>query len=208
MEPTPRNEGLDPVRASVAAYSEHVAAYSAAHAEKMAEVILDAGCGAGRDLERFVRGGHCAVGVDLNEAFLAVAADTLEGWPVQLHQADLRDLPFDDGAFDTVWACASLVHLTPDAAEQALGELARVTRAGGPLYVSVKGAGASGWRHTPHGLRYFTVWGQRPLHAALGRAGWGVEALGADGDFVTAWARRLPPRSAVSGRGGLSRHRY
>lgn len=116
MGPTPRNEDLDPVRASVAAYSEHVAAYSAAHAEKMADavdrfcrgldetaVILDAGCGPGRDLERFVRGGHCAVGVDLNEAFLAVAADVLEGWPVQLHQADLRDLPFDGGAFDAVW---------------------------------------------------------------------------------------------------------
>ena len=76
----------DAVVESVATYSEHVDEYDATHRPKMAEqverfarslrtpaLILDAGCGPGRDLARFTSMGHVPRGIDLNPDFVAMA---------------------------------------------------------------------------------------------------------------------------------------
>lgn len=195
--------GSDVVAVSVAAYSEHIEDYQAANRDLMAaavdrfcaqltpadDVILDAGCGPGRDLLRFAERGHCAVGVDLNVEFLDAAATLLEGWPVHLRTADLRALPFDTDSFAGTWACASLVHLPEPDTQTALAELARVTRPGGPVYVSVKRGERSGWANTPHGRRWFTRWTPARFAAAATRAGLRVEAVDANEVFVDLWCR-------------------
>jgi SAM-dependent methyltransferase len=186
----------DPVAASVTAYTDHAATYAARNAGKVAETaarfiahvpiggrVLDAGCGPGRDLARFTAAGLTPVGVDLNPAFLAMAA---EHAPVE--PGDLRRLPFDADSFDGVWACASLVHLPPADAATVLGELRRVTRGGGTVYASVKCSGETGWWDTDVGRRWFQVWSPDVFAAAVEGAGLRVVAVEPGPRFVDVWA--------------------
>jgi len=183
--------------ASVAAYSTHVAAYEQAHRSKVADlvqrfsdalpagsIVLDAGCGPGRDLARFAALGHHPTGVDANAAMVAEA---------QRHGhakvGDLRALPFVDNTFDGAWACASLVHMDKTEAYIALCELARVVRPRGPVYASVKASGQYGWRDTRHGHRWFNVWAPNAFARVAKTAGLAVESTDLSGEFVNLWAR-------------------
>jgi SAM-dependent methyltransferase len=62
--------------------------------------LLDVACGTGKSLEPFVRRGYAAIGCDLSQPMLDVAAAKL-GPSVRLERQDLRDLP-RLGAFDLV----------------------------------------------------------------------------------------------------------
>jgi len=95
------------------------------HAHRGARV-LEAGCGTGLVLER-LRAGAPAVGIDLSRGMLTRAGK--RGLPVA--QADLLRLPFPDGAFDVVCSFKVLAHV--ERIEDAVAELARVTRPGGLL---------------------------------------------------------------------------
>src|SRR5690349_13760606 len=67
--------------------------------------ILDLGCGSGRDAHYFASRGFCPVGLDYSISLLRLAKQRC-CWPVVL--ADICALPFKYGAFDAVWAVASL----------------------------------------------------------------------------------------------------
>ncbi len=71
------------------------------------------------------------VGSDLNQPMLDHAARVGTARPVRWQQADVLDLPFDEGAFDAV-VCQFAVMFFPDRVK-ALGEIRRVLRPGGTL---------------------------------------------------------------------------
>lgn len=105
--------------------------------------VLDVPCGAGLALDG-VRPGVRYVGVDVSPAMLGRTrrrAGVL-GLSVELVEADVGALPFDDGAFD-VCVCLNGLHCLPDPAG-AVRELARCLRPGGRLTgdAVVTGAGA------------------------------------------------------------------
>ncbi len=187
---------LDPLVASVAAYTDYAAAYERRNAGKVADRverltaglrpgarILDAGCGPGRDLARFSAAGHRPIGVDLNPAFLAMAA---EHGPVV--PGDLRALPFPARSFDAVWACASLVHLDPAGCRTALAEFWRVARTGARVYASVKCVGETGWQDTECGRRWFQSWSPVAFAEAFEDAGFRVRSVEPGPVFVDVWA--------------------
>jgi SAM-dependent methyltransferase len=104
---------------------------------------LDAACGTGRHARRLAELGHAVTGVDLTPEMLARArahtppagaAGPAGAGTLTFAEADLRALPFADGAFDLVVCGLALSHLDDLAA---VGELARVLRPGGRLVVSV-----------------------------------------------------------------------
>lgn len=147
--------------------------------------VLDAGCGPGRDLARFVAAGLSPVGVDLTPEFVEMAQRVA---PVVC--ADVRALPMVARSFDAVWACASLVHLDRSAAKLALAELGRVARRGAPGYVCVK-TGESGWRSKPgETRRWYQGWTHGELESALEAAGWSVARITVSEEWVTAHTRR------------------
>ena len=94
--------------------------------------ILDAGCGTGRRVRSCEGLPKLALGLDLVPEML------LAGWPGGTPflrvAADLRRMPVRDATFDLVW-CRLVIGHVPDF-EVAYGELARVTRAGGDLFLS------------------------------------------------------------------------
>jgi ubiquinone/menaquinone biosynthesis C-methylase UbiE len=109
-----------------------------------AQWVLDAGVGTGR-LGRSLAGLHPrTVGVDVSRQMmremlrLAGGGDgnTADAAAMCLAQADLRALPFPDGAFAAVLA-AHVFHLIGDW-ERALDEVWRVLRPEGSLFVSVE----------------------------------------------------------------------
>ncbi|MFC5720550.1 class I SAM-dependent methyltransferase [Streptomyces gamaensis] len=196
---TPAAPSFDPAAASVAVYSEHAAAYEAAHAAKMAEktgrfaeslpvpsLILDAGCGPGRDLARFTAHGHLARGVDLNPVFVEMASAH-----APTSRCDLRSLAarFPAATFDGIWAAASLVHLQDHETVDVLGQFARLLRPGGKLYACLKSTGSTGWLDEPDGRRWYTVWEPEAFAEAVGAAGFAVEEV-ERGVFVEVWATR------------------
>jgi ubiquinone/menaquinone biosynthesis C-methylase UbiE len=96
--------------------------------------VLDVGCGAGRHLVPLVRNGFRAVGADLSEQALALL-DPRYSRVV----ADVQRLPFSDRSFDAVTCYGVLQHLTLAGRVKAVGELFRVLRHQGLVFVEVAG---------------------------------------------------------------------
>lgn len=117
-------------------------------------LLLDLGCGPGRDTLAFVEQGYPVVGADLSGGMLAEARRRVpEG---RFVQADMLALPFPPETFSGIWACASLLHLPRQAATPALAEMRRVLVPGGALFVGVKRGKGEAWRENPeNGLRFF-----------------------------------------------------
>lgn len=190
----------DPVAVSVAAYSDHADEYERCHALKMLDrverfagslpvpsLILDAGCGPGRDLARFASLGHVPRGVELNPVFAARASGYAPTW-----QADLRELTrlFPPGLFDGIWSSASLVHLPEREAIRVRSQFAVLLRRGGRLYACVNTVGQTGWLNEPDGQRWYQIWDGGAFAASVRSVGLRVDQVD-QGRFVEVWASRL-----------------
>lgn len=100
--------------------------------------ILDAGCGSGRDAKAFAEQGFVVTAFDAS-VVMAELASRHAGLPVQI--LTFQELSYQ-GAFDGIWACASLLHVPIADEEAVFQKLVRALRGGGILYVSYKvGAG-------------------------------------------------------------------
>lgn len=108
-------------------------------APTLGDRILDAGCGEGQVARLFAESGAGTIGCDLSEAQLA-AASSFRGpergvspLPPLYVRGSLEALPVRGGVFDAAVAVLVLEHVA--AVEEAIEELARVTRRGGRVVV-------------------------------------------------------------------------
>ena len=108
--------------------------------------VLDAGCGSGRDSLHFLRAGYQVTAFD-GSSELAARASRLTGLPV-------RCMTFDQvsevGAYDGIWACSSLLHLSPAELRATLPRLVSALRPGGVFYASFKYGTFCGERNGRH----------------------------------------------------------
>lgn len=98
--------------------------------------VLDVACGTGivaRTAAERVGPEGRVVGVDLNEAMLTVAERVCPG--IELRQADVTVLPFDDATFDGV-LCQMALMFFPDR-QAAIGEMGRVAKPQGTVVIMV-----------------------------------------------------------------------
>jgi 2-polyprenyl-3-methyl-5-hydroxy-6-metoxy-1,4-benzoquinol methylase len=103
--------------------------------------VLDLGCGSGwLSIEIARLGVRNVVGVDIDDAVLALNALTLNGAEIRGVQARSEDLPFANDSFDLVIAKDLLEHL-PDPSSTT-NEIYRILRPGGAVYASAPAPGS------------------------------------------------------------------
>ena len=97
-------------------------------------LILDFGCGSGRDSKRFCDLGFSVDAVDGSPEMCDIAA-AYTGFPVRcLLFQDLDEIEKYDG----VWACASILHLNRKDFADVFLKTARALKEGGVMYTSFK----------------------------------------------------------------------
>lgn len=99
--------------------------------------ILDAGAGAGRNLHWFVEEGFEVYGTDRDPAAVEALRERYPGLPAETFQvAAVEDLPFPDAYFQHVISSAVLHFADSEAHfERMFGEMVRVLRPGGSLFI-------------------------------------------------------------------------
>ena len=157
-------------------------------------VILDFGCGPGRDLRALRARGHDPIGLDGTPRFVAMARDYsgCEVW-----QQDFLSLRLPDARFDGVFANATLQHVPTAALPRVLGELRAALKPGGVLFASIPhGGGEEGWNrgrysvyHSPAAwMRHLEVAGLVPIGHYFRPAGLPREAQ----PWLATLSRRAP----------------
>ena len=112
-------------------------------------VILDFGCGPGRDLKALTAMGHHAIGLDGTPAFVAMARAE-SGCAVW--QQDFLQLSLPDAYFDGVFANASLFHVPSQELPRVLRQLHATLKPDGVLFSSnPRGNIEEGWNHGRYG---------------------------------------------------------
>ena len=168
-------------------------------------LVIDAGCGSGRDLAEFAAAGIDVVGIDLSTGLLEEASKHLvqEGQNAGLMHCDFRDLPFDDGAISAVWAMASLVHLNRHEFVEALAEFRRVLSDDGVVFTSVKWGGVKSgsvevWEPGPGGTqRWFRYYSEDEVREMAEVSGLSVAYLDrGEGCSHGAWVNAVLERAA------------
>lgn len=145
----PSDDDQDATRASynriASAYADHFASefdHKPLERRLLAEfaaantpgLIADVGCGPGQAAAYLSGCGVEVVGIDLADEMVAQARRLHPA--LRFEQADMRALPFADGALAGVVALYCLIHLAPDKVPAALAEFRRALRPGGALLVS------------------------------------------------------------------------
>jgi ubiquinone/menaquinone biosynthesis C-methylase UbiE len=120
-------------------------------------LILDAGCGWGRDCQAFADRGFSVIGVDLSTEMLSIARRFAPN--CIFLQADLRKIPLNDSYVDGIWCCAGLLHLERSQIPQVLSEFKRVMKTGATCCIMPKkgiGEGITKGGHSWGKPRFFT----------------------------------------------------
>lgn len=97
-------------------------------------LILDAGCGSGRDTRFFLGHGFDVVAFD-NSSEMVDLASNFTGQDCLLLSFD--DIYFEN-KFDGVWACSSMLHVPKNNMINVLNKLCTALKHGGVLYTSFK----------------------------------------------------------------------
>ena len=145
--------------------SQNIAALLKAIEREAPYVILDLGCGPGRDLRQFT-----AVGLDGSAELSAMARANTDC--EVLHQ-DFLALDLPSARFDGIFANASLFHVPSRQLARVLGDLAATLKPGGVLFCSnPRGHNEEGWAGGRYGCfhdletwrAYVSAAGFRKLH--------------------------------------------
>jgi ubiquinone/menaquinone biosynthesis C-methylase UbiE len=100
---------------------------------RLAEPVLDIGCGDGRFFRRVFPDVGRVVGVDLSADVVDLARQS--GIYERVHQVPAHQIPEGEGEFQSAFANCSLEHMSE--IDAVLAEIARVTQPGASLLVSV-----------------------------------------------------------------------
>ena len=125
-------------------------------------LILDFGCGPGRDTKIFLDAGYRVEAIDGSEE-MCRAASAYTGIPVKRMLFEELDA---EKRYDGIWACASLLHLPAGKLPDVLRKIERALKSGGVLYASFRYGDFEGMLNG----RYFTYYTEETLAEVFGAA--------------------------------------
>lgn len=111
-------------------------------------LILDFGCGSGRDTKYFMNHGYKVEATDGSEELCRLAS-TYAGVPVKHLLFQELD---EQKKYDGIWACSSILHLSKDELENVVKRMLHALKDNGVIYTSFKYGTFEGERNG----RYFT----------------------------------------------------
>lgn len=111
-------------------------------------LILDLGCGPGRDSRYFLSKGFLVEAIDGSEEMVRIARENT-GLPVK--QMLFNELD-ETNKYDGVFACASLLHVPSKELPEVIGKVSKALKNNGIFYLSFKYGNFEGYRND----RYFT----------------------------------------------------
>ncbi len=137
---------------------------------KKGSLILDAGCGPGRDVLYFLNKGYRVIGVDASEGMIREAKKRApEGTFLKM---DIEKLRFEKNTFDCVWACASVLHVRKSGIAKVLKGFKKVLKREGILFITVKKGIGEKIKIYPNGTkRFFAYYAKGELEGLLRNAG-------------------------------------
>jgi SAM-dependent methyltransferase len=111
-------------------------------------MILDLGCGAGRDSKAFIDAGYNVVAMDGSLELCQIASKYIGQEVICATFQEFSSTML----FDGIWACASLLHISMDDLKTVMPKLVKILKKGGCFYISFKYGDFSGIRNG----RFFT----------------------------------------------------
>ncbi len=111
-------------------------------------LILDFGCGSGRDTLYFLNKGMKVEAIDGSKALCQIAS---KNTGITVKHMLFQELN-EKEQYDGIWACASILHLPKDELKDVLEKMIYSLKYGGYIYASFKYGESEGYR----GERYFT----------------------------------------------------
>jgi len=100
-------------------------------------LILDLGCGTGRDAKYFIEHGHCIVGIDICEPFITDLQDTTP-WEYCIGDIVSPESSVYKKEYDGIWSNASLVHLNREEAKYVIQNCFQALKKWGYFFVGTK----------------------------------------------------------------------
>jgi len=99
-------------------------------------IILDAGCGSGRNLHYFHESGHPFYAIDIHEEHIENLQKRYPKLATNFKIAALEKIPFSENTFDHI-LCNAVLHFAKSEAhfKQMFAELVRVLKKGGSLFI-------------------------------------------------------------------------
>ncbi|WP_298501192.1 class I SAM-dependent methyltransferase [uncultured Methanobrevibacter sp.] len=108
------------------------------------DIVLDIGCGGGINVNRMAQKAKKVYGIDYSIESVNLSRevndDLIKRGIVEIHNGNVKDLPYDDNAFDIVTAFET-VYFWPDI-EKCFGEVKRVLKPGGIFLIGMESNGS------------------------------------------------------------------
>ena len=100
------------------------------------DIILDAGCGSGRNMHWFLQNNFNITGIDINEAAIQELKDKYPGLRNTFSVLPVENTGFADNRFDHI-ICSAVLHFVNSTTQfkSMLNELVRVLKPGGSLFI-------------------------------------------------------------------------
>ena len=156
------------IRRGLVPYAGRLAAHAAGG------LIVDVGCGSGRDVHHLQTLGATVIGIDQSMGMLAQSRRVVRA---PLVQGDVRAIPLRTGTAAGCWCVATLLHLPAADLASALAELSRVVAVGGMLVLGTQCGRSSALELDPYTGRHLRLMTRHSPEAILsGLAAQGFQA--------------------------------
>ena len=131
--------------------------------------ILDAGCGAPRDINLFLKHGIEVEGVDFSKEAIKKCRNDFPD--LNFYIGDFNKIPVQDEYYDGIWASASVLNTPKKDLLNLLKEFLRILKPNGILYTSVKEGSDEKMVSDAYGERLFSNYSKEEMKKFFENAG-------------------------------------